>query len=168
MIIKPLVGVDDLFLGLERESVSRKLGRPDRIEADDHVDGTHEETWEYQQLALELVFSSDDDYRLGRITVMSEKATLNGCRLIGLPEGDFVARAKSAGLDVQLDDDFDGPKCRDYMCQRLNLSFWISEGVLENICVMPEFDKSGNNVMWPKEISEPPAGADAEDRAAQP
>ena len=148
--IRPLVGVDDILLGSDRASVRNTLGEPDRIETEEHVDNTTEETWCFEELGLELVFESDVEFLLGRITVLTPNSEMNECRLIGLPEADFLSRTKSSGLAVVLDDFFHDSPYRDYMCDELNLSFWVNNGVLENICIMPQFDESGQTEVWPE------------------
>ena len=147
--IRPMVGVNDVLLGSDRLTLCEALAEPDRIDSCQYDDGTTEETWCYDELGVEFVFQSDDDYLLGRIRIRSPQATLNGCRLIGLSEQEFLAQAKAAGLTIVLDDDLDALQCRDYVCDDLNLSFWVCEGRLENICLMPQYDEQDENVIWP-------------------
>lgn len=153
MVIKPLVGVDDLLLGSDRDAVVQSLGTPDRVRSKTWPDKSDSEHWEYDRLAVDVTFASNDDYRLGTIAVRNERAELNGLCLIGLKQEDFLGRIKSAGIDVALEDSFDDIDARDYVCDRLSLSFWFWHGILDSITLMPEYDDSGNVPIWPRDSS---------------
>lgn len=110
-----------------------------------------DENWEYPELGLILSFLSDDDWLLGSITVESEEAELSGCVLIGMEEQIFLATAENAGIaPIELDDDFTELGCRDYVCDELDLSFWVSEGELVSITIFPQYDEAGEKPIWPK------------------
>jgi hypothetical protein len=147
--IHPLVGVDKLLLGFTREAVRCQIGEPDEIRSEDFGDGYDYETWVFGGRGLDLSFSSEDDYLLVSITVEDVDAELMGRRLIGLEEQVFLATARDAGLRVEFDEDFVCVDSRDYWCDELNLSFWVTEGFLANIGVMPQYDAADEHPVWP-------------------
>ena len=148
--IKPLIGIDGLTLGIKMSDVLNILGEPDHRKFWDFEDGSCDKTWEYSKLGLELTFSSDDKWLLGNITVESENAELEGYQLIGLDEQEFLKRLQQTDIGpIQLDDDFVELGSRDYVCDRLSLSFWVNDGKLESITIFPEYDENGIVPLWP-------------------
>jgi len=153
IIIKPLIGIEGLPLGIEMSDVIDILGEPDeRSTREYEADGSIDKIWEYCDIGLTLTFSSDDDWKLGNITVESPNAELKGCRLIGLDEDEFLQEFQQAKLgSIKLDDDFTELGSRDYVCNELELSFWIQDGKLDSITIFPQWDESGNIPLWPKD-----------------
>lgn len=151
MNLKPHQGVDDIKFGSSMGIVARSLGAPGNKNRREFKDESCDEVWEYPRLGLSLTFSSDDDWLLGTITVESEEADLEGCRLIGLEEQVFLLTARQAGIaPIELDDDFEELGSRDYVCRKLDISFWVSEGILTSITLFPKYDESGEIPIWPK------------------
>ena len=148
--IHPGRGVGPLVLGMSRDEVREALGAPETEEEHTHEDDTQMVSWEFREGRLETDFSSDDDYRLGSITTADHESQIEGVALIGMRESEFLASAKDAGVGpLKLDAEFADLKARDYIWDKMNMSFWVREGVLESITVMPRYDRSGNVPQWP-------------------
>lgn len=149
--IKPGVGVGPLVLGMTQSEVRDTLGEPEKAETDnDPEDNTTTISWEYREGTLEADFCSDDSDRLGTITVSDPLATLMGTALIGLEEDEFLDAANKAGIGpIELDEEFDEIDARDFVWEAKNISFWVSDGVLENMSVMPIYDDAGERPQWP-------------------
>lgn len=153
MEIKPLVGVDNILLGSTRDDVKKLLGEPSEICKDTHEDGCQEEDWEYHELGLALTFLSVDDYLLGAITVINEKALFMGHRMIGMIEEDFLEALEDCEPgEILVDDEveFEEVDAKDFIWDAKNISFWMVDGVIDHICVMPEYDEAEENPIWPK------------------
>jgi len=90
MEIKPLIGVDDLMLGMSRDEVSKLLGEPDKKGKALWSDTTKDETWEYYEFDLEANFYEDDDFLLGTIDINSPNAVLEDKKPIGESETKFL------------------------------------------------------------------------------
>lgn len=149
--IQPGVGVGPLVLGMTQAEVREVLGEPEKTETDnDSDDKTRTISWEYRDGDLEADFCSDDDDRLGTITIADPLATLMGAALIGLEEDEFLETASKAGIGpIELDEEFEEIDARDFVWEDKNISFWVSDGVLENMTVMPMYDESGEKPQWP-------------------
>ncbi|HPD48625.1 MAG TPA: hypothetical protein PLY61_17195 [Anaerohalosphaeraceae bacterium] len=151
MEIKPFVGIGGLFLGMSKEDVRRAMGEPDDRSVQTHEgDNSRDETWEYSETGLDATFSSVDDWVLGSITVKSQIAELQGLRLVGMTEQDYLEKVRDAGMILQLEDDFRELGSRDYSCDAMGLSFWVHDGVLQSITIYPKYDESGDTPLWPK------------------
>ena len=149
--IFPGVGLGPLVLGMSRDQVRVLMGEPEREETDDDPDDqTTTVSWLYRSGHIEADFSSDDDYRLGTITVSDPDVVLRGASLIGLTEEAFLEAAEKADIGpIELDDEFDDIDARDFAWEDKNVTFWVSDGVLENMSVMPQYDASGEEPQWP-------------------
>jgi len=149
-VIKPHVGLEGLILGTDRATVIEILGEPyERSVRTFERDKSSDELWEYLQIGLNLTFSSVDNWLLGAITVESAEAELEGLRLVGLSEEEFLTTSQRTGVDLELEDDFTELGSKDYVCDRLGLSFWISDGEVSSITIFPKYDKTGNIPLWP-------------------
>ncbi len=154
VIIKPLIGIDSIHLGMQRNVVETVLGVPDLFEqkAYDEDDST-EVILEYTSFGIELTFSSTDNYLLGTITIKSEEAELNGHKIIGLRENEFLNLLSHINIGpIKLEDDFIDLDSRDYTCDSLSMSFWVHNGILTSITLYPKYDDTGNTPIWPNII----------------
>lgn len=151
--IKPGVGVGSVLFGLSRDEIRINLGKPELIEKIDYNDGTISETWHYPVEDLTLSFDSDDEYRLTMVIVGAKDAMLGGKRIIGLSESKLSQRIEDLGYGkVVLDDDFE-ENGRDYICDEDSISFWVSEGHVVSVTVLPWFDETGEIPLWPQKGS---------------
>ena len=149
--IKPLVGLGNLIFGLSRENVKDIIGDPDEIEKYDHVDNTTNECWTYNTLKIELTFSSEDNWLLGAIDIYSPDAKINSHKIIGLSEEEFIEAFDNYEIGViEFDEEDRSYDLYSYYCENSNISFWLNKGMVEGFTLMPKFDESGENVVWPK------------------
>lgn len=151
-IIRPFIGIGGLLLGSDRTLIFENLGEPDKRSTRTFKgDNSRGDSWDYHQIGINLTFSSVDNWLLGTITVESEEAEIEGLRLIGLPENDFLESLKRAGIEVRLEDYFKDLGAKDYSCDRFGLLFWISDNKVTSITLFPKYDASGNNPLWPEQ-----------------
>jgi len=144
MIIKPLIGIDNVTLGSPKQTIFDILGQPDSTNSDEWPDGTISESWLYPKLSLTLNFDSDDNYRLSTINSTSNDAELEGLRLIGLNINTLINSHPSITLDEDL-----GNNVKDYVYPEKEISFWVVNDIIENITLFPEYDKSNDLPIWP-------------------
>jgi len=144
MIIRPLIGIDNVLLGSSKQSIFDILGQPDSTKSDEWPDGTISESWLYPKLCLTLNFDSDDNYRLSTINLTSNEAELEGLKPVGLNINTLIEKHPSIILDEDL-----GNNVKDYMLPEKELSFWVVNDVIENITLFPEYDKSNDLPIWP-------------------
>ena len=156
IIIKPLIGIEGLSLGLSMEEVVSILGKPDKRSLRKFKDGSCDKYWDYLTLGLELTFSSDNNWLLGRITAQAKDSKLEGKSMIGLDEMKFLEMLKKTNISpIALEDDFRELDSKNYVCDKLGLSFWVHEGELESITIFPEYDKTGDIPLWPEKPKQP-------------
>ncbi len=152
MEIKPFVGIGKAILGSTEDEIKKSFGEPTSIKDEYYGQEELEENLDriyiYENHKLELTFSAEDDFRLSTITVSSPDSLLFGAKLIGLEEEVFIKNADSLGYGKpELDDDWE--EYKDYNLDSIGLSFWVSGGIVENIAIFPEFDESGDKIIWP-------------------
>lgn len=144
VIIKPLIGIDNIILGSSKESIFDLLGQPESTNSDEWPDGTISESWLYSASDLTLNFDSDNNYRLSTISTTSKQAELEGLKLIGQNIKPVINNHPSIILDEDL---ADGVK--DYVYPEKEISFWVVNDIIENITLFPEYDKSNDLPVWP-------------------
>ena len=153
IIIEPHRGINGLLLGSNQGVVLRILGSPDYIENGDtpELGYQHDDvTWTYCDYGFSLTFYEDDNYLLGSICVTSDSAELFNCRFVGLEEKKFLHKIQKNCPSIFLEDDLPDVNARNYRIKELDLDFWVYEGVLYSITVIPEYDITGDIPIWPK------------------
>lgn len=138
MKINPKIGIDDIKLGMNQNQVKSILGQPSSIEKE-----KHEESWLYDH-GIELMFQKVDLYLLGSITVTDPAAELDSKSIIGLGEQELLERFPYLALE----DDFE-ENGKDYTSSEKELSVWVSEGIVSNVTVFPNYDETGEIPLWP-------------------
>ncbi len=144
MEIIPHQGVDELRLGIERGEVELALGPPDKTSRDMHDDGAVSEIWVYRLMRLELSFDSDNEYRLSHITSYHPYSLIRGFNPMGLTGKFLLQKFPHLDLDVEVTADE-----KYYTDKILDLTFGIARGKVVSVTVFPEFDESGNHILWP-------------------
>ena len=144
--IKPKIGIDSIKLGMTKSQVISSWGEPQKKEnrfpnKEDLAENV--ETWFYSS-GVELDFRAEDKFVLSSITVFSQKAIYRSVHPIGLDKDELIEKLP----ELKLDDDFEENGCNYVDCDN-ELSFWISDGKVENITIFPAYDISGNNPIWP-------------------
>lgn len=144
MDIIPHQGIDRVKLGLSRDEITHALGVPERTAEDRHEDGAVSEIWTYRMLRLELSFDSDNDYRLSHITSYHPYTLVRGFNPIGLTGKVLLMKFPHLDLDVEVSKDE-----KYYTDRLLDLTFGIARGKVVSVTVFPEYDESGEHIIWP-------------------
>ena len=144
MILKPLIGIDNIVLGSSKKVIFDLLGEPDSTSSDEWPDGTISESWLYSESNLTLNFDSDDNYRLSTMSSNSKEAEFEGLKLIGLNINTLIKSHPS----IILDEDLTGG-VKDYVYPEKEISFWVVNDIIENVTLFPEYDKSNDLPVWP-------------------
>ncbi len=148
--IKPLKGLGRLVFGLSKNEVVRQLGEADKSELIEYPDGLSTEIWTYDSLQLECSFEEEEDRRLGSLEMFNGELLLKGKKIIGLDEMRFVDAFIQLDLGSILSEKTDPEdNFYNYYCRDSNMMIWISDGVVESITLMPEYDLAGNKTVWP-------------------
>ncbi len=144
MLIKPLIGIDNIILGSSKEVIFELLGQPNSSNSDEWPDGTISESWIYTASGLTLNFDSDDHYRLSTINSISKETKLDDLNIIGLNINTLIKDQPT----IKLDEDLTGG-VKDYIHPEKEISFWVVNNIIENITIFPEYDNSSNLPIWP-------------------
>lgn len=143
MIIAAHTGYGDITLGSSRATILKQLGEPDQRTLGD-LGEVEIEYLEYVNAHLKLGFLSQDGDRLGAITVHSPEAIYEGQRVLGLPIAELISRYP----DLEASEDF-GEKGRDYIDDPKGLSFWVRDGVVDNVTIFPGWNED-ETPRWPE------------------
>ena len=159
MNIEPGLGIGDIRYGITEEELISLMGRPDKVEEMEYVQGNgdwHRELW-YSPRSVHFTFDKDDDYRLGTITIMGSGFTIFGEDLFGLPL-DFVRKfiARSTKEIAKLEDwiwnDEETHECLQH--DGLGILFWFEDGNLAEMQCSYLFEADNQTVIWPKSHSQ--------------
>lgn len=157
--IKPLEGIGEVSFGMSVAEVRRVLGDPEKSVIDIQEDRTnltsnrlvYSRKWVYPSLGIVLSFTAPNelafDLRLRSITIDGSDATLDGVRLLGLSEKDFLNAIASTRIGVvelisKLQPvEWADPDCeiREYACERVRMTFWIENGMVTSISMWDEW-----------------------------
>lgn len=149
--IIPHVGFGLVKFGMTKDQVAGKLGKPNDI-YEEKIDGTTEVVVDYEEIGVDLSFSSADNYRLGTMSFYAEDTLLCGEEFIGMTEEELIESAKAAGInDLELEDDFEDLDSKDYYSDEFGVSFWIQDGIVDSITVFPQYNaEDDDRVLWPE------------------
>ena len=147
--VLPGVGYGPLVLGMNPEQVRAMLGEPDEQDRVVHVDGSVEQTWTYEAAEIQVMFCDDAGDLLGAIIVSHDHATLAEAQLLGLAEEGFLELCEEreiGPLDLcEEDPDVLGEAqpelgMRSYAWDAGGLQFWVLDGYLDSITILPIFE----------------------------
>lgn len=144
MEVVPHRGIDKIDLGASREQIAIDLGTPEKTAQDRHDDGEISEIWVYRLMRLELSFDSEHDYKLSHITSYHPYTLVQGFNPIGLTEKYLLQKFPHLDLDVEISDEE-----KYYTDRILDLTFCIVRKRVVSVTVFPEYDDSGETILWP-------------------
>ena len=144
MDVVPHHGIDEINLGSSRDRIALDLGEPDKKAQDRHEDGAVSEIWIYRLMRLDLSFDSDNEYRLSHITSYHPYTLVGRFNPIGLSEKYLLQKYPHLNLEVEINDDE-----KYYTDRILDLTFGIARAKVVSVTVFPEYDESGQHIIWP-------------------
>ena len=150
MNVLPKIGIDRIRFGMSMNEVRSLWGQPESIENFTPLEERPEDrsvNWEYSNGTV-FSFDSDDDFLLTCISSTSELALVSGLPLVGISIKELGLRYPS----LVLDDDFE-ENGQDHVISELELSVWSFDGVVDSLTIFPEYDESGNSIIWPSKDS---------------
>lgn len=146
----PYVGLSTIKFGYSLGRVEAILGSPSDTTKELYSDDASVDMiLAYHALGLDLTFSSDDDFRLGTITVYAKEFLIFQTGFIGLSESDFLQKSTPLFDDLELDDSFETEESREYISNKNGISLWVEHGVVESISLYPKYAKDGETPLWP-------------------
>lgn len=150
MEIKPHIGFGKIKFGLTEKQVIQLLGAPSHREVNAEAGEPDDVTLEYEKYGIDLTFAADDESKLGAITFYAKDYVLSGVSFIGVSEKELLSKAQKLGIkDLELDFDEDDLDAKNYSSDEQGLLFWILDGVVDSISILPEYEDNGDDVIWP-------------------
>jgi len=150
MDVLPKIGVDIIRFGMNMNEVRALWGQPESIEHFTPLEEQPENrsvNWEYSNGTV-FSFDSDDNFLLTCISSTSELALIDGHPLVG----SSIKELKLRYPTLVLDDDFE-ENGQDHVIPELEVSIWSFNEIVDSITIFPEYDSSGNNIIWPSKDS---------------
>ncbi|MCB2147229.1 MAG: outer membrane protein assembly factor BamE [Deltaproteobacteria bacterium] len=130
MKIYPSIEQYNIRFGLKREKVRAILGEPSSVDIINVSEQADLECWTYDAHQIELIFDSENSYRLFSISFASENVKVEDVAIIGLKEKKLLK--KFPELYCQDEKDEIG---YNYEYPGENLMFWVSDGIVKLLTV---------------------------------
>ena len=154
MEIKPGIGIGQIKFGISEEELVALLGQPYSIKEGEYVENSGDLNREliYQE-GLSFTFDSEDDYRLGCISIRNQGHKLFGRDLIGMP-----IEAVRSFMSKQLSEI---PKYEEWSSEEspnhvlldydsFDIFLWFNDDLLDEIQFSYLFSEDNNTVKWPE------------------
>lgn len=148
-------GTGDIIFGLTENELESIVGSPDNIEVQEYgEDSTREYT--YKKKNLSCSFSSEDEYRLSSIDLISSVFTLNGYSIVGSSLNEILRIFEKEGLKTPTIDSISNEVENNHL-----MLYYADEGLtlsfINYICdsfSMSPFWKNDEEILWPQEESD--------------
>lgn len=151
--IEPGIGLGELQFGMSQDDVKNLLGLPDEIEIYEYLTETKErhEQWSFNELELEVYFSSEEEWKFDSISVNSNYYELWNTIKVGQKMKQVVQTLKDLKVDDYLCEDISTIESPDHKLFELNesdVNLWFDNRELSEIQWSPKF-KDENTIIWP-------------------
>lgn len=139
-------GLGELFFGMSRADIRRKLGDPTDIEIYEYIPNSGEmaESWHYDEYEISLTFFEEEaDWQLETIAVSADDYLLDGVAFVGLSKTEAIQEIKNLELGdytVESLDDNDELSQEFINLTNQNLVMWIDEGSVTEVQWEPLWD----------------------------
>lgn len=145
-------GLDEIKFGFPTAKVVDMFGEPDHIDEYEHEDGEKTLTYFYYELGIDLVFDSEDDFKLGSISIVNPEFHLKNDLKVGISRDEVIEVAKKLGLSEPEDvavatEEFPTHSLLSF--EKENLDVWFDDGMVSEIDFGP-FWQDENTYIWPK------------------
>jgi hypothetical protein len=130
MEIYPSIEQYNIKFGLTRDAIEAILGPPTATDTIEVTKDVTIESWQYDSQQIELIFDSDDGYKLTTLSFAAKDATVNGIEVIGLEEENLLKAFPDLFCEEEKDE-----TGYSYEHPDENLMFWILDGKVELLTV---------------------------------
>ena len=151
--IIPGRGLGSLEFGMHRQDVKNMLGIPNEIERYRYTTQLPDETeiWFYEDLNLDVSFSSDDEWKMDTISINSNFYNLWDSIYIGQNLSEAKLALVKKGISNFKYEDLSNPESPDHKLLEIDdkgLNLWFDDDKLNEIQWGPFF-KNDNKIDWP-------------------
>ena len=154
MNILPGIGIGKIKYGMYEHEVIDLLGKPDRVDESEYVEGMgnwNRELW-YTRLNLTFTFNKDDGYRLGTITVMGGEHTLFNKKIFGKKISAISKLIAQETSEIARYEDWSSEDLPEHECllhDGLGIMFWFDFKELAQMQCSYLFESDNETVIWP-------------------
>jgi len=155
MKILPGIGVGCIRYGMKESKVIQILGDADKVEEFEYIKGENDWYRElcYLKQGLTLSFSSEDNFKLGEISITGKEHLLFSKDILGYT----IDQAKKfiSGITTELaiyeDCTWGKEETSELLhLEGLGLMLWFKSGVLDELVCSYLFENDNETVIWPK------------------
>lgn len=130
MKINPSIEQLDLKFGQTREEVEQTLGTPSSKDNIEVAEEAYCESWEYDAQQIELIFDSENGYKLSALTLTSNEVTVDDNEVIDIKEESLLKQFPLLVCDEEKDE-----SGYNYEHPTENLMFWILNGSVQSVTI---------------------------------
>jgi len=155
MNIVPGIGVGEIEYGMTEEEVIKHLGKPDKIDEEEYVEGTgdwHRVLW-YSPRNVNFTFNKEDDYRLGTITIMGSGYKLFNKELFNAPKSLVRKIVIEHFRELMPIEDYTLLENEPHEClnsDELGIMFWFDSDNLSEMQCGYLYESDNETIIWPK------------------
>jgi len=143
MEIKLGIGTDSIVFGMTKEYITKKFGKPDRINETEPKEGV---IYYYNKFMVKLYFYQEDDYKLVSIENYNEESKLYNEFIIGKTMPELKELLENQGIS---DFSYEDWEIFDIMnCDEISASFEVLFNKIVSIQFNPFYDGNGD-IIWP-------------------
>jgi hypothetical protein len=154
MKILPGIGVGSIQYGMLEKDIVSNLGKPDRVEESEYVEGTgdwNKELW-YSNRNLTFTFNKEDDFRLGTITILGGGYTLFNKNLFGIEIEEIKMIISRETNEIARFEDWSSENIPDHkllMYDSIGIMFWFDFNKLNEMQCSYLFEQDNETIIWP-------------------
>jgi len=154
MEIKVGIGIGDIKFGMSRSQVESILGKADNV-TEMSYDNTGEDTaiiWEYNRLDLDFSFDKEENWKLGIITITSNRHKYGLVIRVGIEREKLIRELSKLGIEDLECEKMPFGENPNYECissDKIQFNFWLNDGEVIEIQYSPLW-QDDENMIWPE------------------
>ncbi|MCX7554758.1 hypothetical protein OS175_12825 [Marinicella sp. S1101] len=157
MKILPGNGIGNVQFGMLEKEIISSLGKPDRVDESEYVEGTgdwNRELW-YTNRNLTFTFNKDDNWRLGTITIMGSGHTLFNKNLFGVEIDEIKKIITKHTNEIARFEDWSSEEIPEHellMYDTIGIMFWFDYKKLSQMQCSYLFESDNETILWPNKL----------------
>ncbi len=146
-------GLDEISFGMSKDDLENILGEPEVIDSftNDPPDQGESHIWHYDDTNLSFTFEEVDNFRLGVISVNSDKFSIRDLIRVGMTKQQVLDTLEELNMTEYAEEDhstIDNPDHSLVAVDEKSLYLWFDDNQLTEIQWFPFYDED-EEVIWP-------------------
>lgn len=155
MKIKPGIGVGEIRYGILETELIELLGQPDSISNEEYLKGTGDwhKIYTYKESNISFTFDSEDEYRLGTITIFGPNYTLFEEEVFGTEKMEMIALLKETTGSEGVWEDHAYEESPTHACldhDETALMIWFDLNRVTEVQCSYRFESDNETIIWPQ------------------